>query len=222
MSHSQSRVWALSQTANKESGTCSVCLSTRQLHLKDGTVHQHGPRGNRCPGSDKLPRHVSDDRAATLASRSATCSDTASVPAPTSADSSSRCFQPSLSLPSTSGQQIRGFPSASSTTPLSSHSVHSHPVLGVPTIKHIPKPARAACASNLEGILKKIASNPSEPSSWHLLLSFAQNILRAPKRGGRKRNLATAIIMRTNSSSVDDEKSVRTASSSAKRDAVSS
>ena len=122
----------LSQTANKESGTCSVCLSTRQLHLKDGTVHQHGPRGNRCPGSDKLPLHVSDDRAAILASRSATCSDAASLPAPTYADSSSGCFQPSLPLPSNSGQLIRSSPSVSPTTPLPSHSVPSHPVLGAP------------------------------------------------------------------------------------------
>ena len=165
MSHSQSRVWALSQTANKESGTCSVCLSTRQLHLKDGTVHQHGPRGNRCPGSDKLPVHVSHDRAAILASRSDSGTDDASMPAPTSADSSSGCFQPSIPLPSTTGQPIRGSPSVSPTTPLPSHSVPSHPVLGAPTIKHIPKPTRAACASNLEGILRKIASNPSEPSS---------------------------------------------------------
>ena len=144
------------------------------------------------------------------------------MPAPTSADTSSGCFQPSMPLPSTSGQPIRGSPSVSPTTPLPSHSVPSHPVLGAFTIKHIPKPARAACASNLEGILRKIASNPSEPSSWHLLLSFAQNILRAPNRGGRKRNLASAIIKRTNSSSEDDEESVRTAFSSAKRDAVTS
>ena len=144
MSHSQSRVWALSQTANKDSGTYSVCLSTRQLHLKDGTVHQHEPRGNICPGSDKLPLHVPDDRAAILASRSASCLDAASVPAPTSADSSSGCFQPSMPLPSTSGQTIRGSPSVSPTTPLPSHSVPSHPVLGAPTIKHIPKPDSVA------------------------------------------------------------------------------
>ena len=134
MSHSQSRVWALFETVNKESGTCSVYLSTRQLHLKDGIVHLYGLRGNRCPGSYKLPLHVSDDRAASLASRSATCRDAASVTAPT----------------------------------------------------------------------------------------FAQNILRVPKRGGRKRNLASAIIKRTNFNPVDDEKSVRTAFSSAKRDVVTS
>ena len=74
----------------------------------------------------------------------------------------------------------------------------------------------------MKGILRKIASNPSEPSSLHLLLSFAQKILRTRKRGGRKINLEAAIIKRTNCSSVVDEESVRTASSSAKRDAVTS
>jgi len=48
-------IWPLSQTANKSNGVCSVCLATRQLHLRDGTVHRHGPRHNPCPGSGKLP-----------------------------------------------------------------------------------------------------------------------------------------------------------------------
>ena len=50
-----SQTWALSQTANKASGTCSVCRAVRQLHHKDGTVHKHGPRSNPCPGSNKPP-----------------------------------------------------------------------------------------------------------------------------------------------------------------------
>ena len=162
MSHSQSRVWALSQTANK-SGPCSVYLTTRQLHLKDGTVHQHGPRDNRCPGSDKLPLHVSDDRAAILASRSASCRDAASVPAPTSADSSSGCFQPSMPLPSTSGQPIRGSPSVSPTTPLPSHTVPSHPVIGAPTIKHIPKPARVLVPAIWRVFLEKLRATRLSP-----------------------------------------------------------
>ena len=48
------RTWTLSQTANKESGIFSVCLSIRH-HLKYGTVHVHGPRHSCCPGSDKPP-----------------------------------------------------------------------------------------------------------------------------------------------------------------------
>ena len=50
-----SQWWPLSQEANKSSGTCSVCLAVRQLHLRDGTVHKHGPRGNPCLGSNKPP-----------------------------------------------------------------------------------------------------------------------------------------------------------------------
>src|SRR5277367_1708286 len=55
LSMSQPRSWPLSQTANKLQGVCSACRAVRQLHLKDNTVHRHGPRNNPCPGSDKLP-----------------------------------------------------------------------------------------------------------------------------------------------------------------------
>ncbi len=51
--HPQS--WVLSQEANKNSGTCSVCFATRQLHNKDGTIHRHGPRDHPCSGSHQLP-----------------------------------------------------------------------------------------------------------------------------------------------------------------------
>jgi len=50
-----SQAWPLSQTANKVNGVCSVCHATRQLHLKDGTVHRHGPRNQPCSGSHKPP-----------------------------------------------------------------------------------------------------------------------------------------------------------------------
>jgi len=53
MSHRQT--WRLSQDAGRNSGECSVCHAVRQLHLKDGTVHQHGPRDNRCLRSGKPP-----------------------------------------------------------------------------------------------------------------------------------------------------------------------
>jgi len=48
-----SQQWPLSQTADKFCGTCSVCLATRQFHLKDRKIHRHGPRDNPCPGSNK-------------------------------------------------------------------------------------------------------------------------------------------------------------------------
>jgi len=49
------QTWPLSQNANKSSGLCIVCRATRQLHIKDGTIHQHGPRDDPCPGSNKPP-----------------------------------------------------------------------------------------------------------------------------------------------------------------------
>ena len=47
--------WPLSQNINKQKGVCNFCKSVRQLHLKDGTIHQHRPRKNPCLGSHKLP-----------------------------------------------------------------------------------------------------------------------------------------------------------------------
>jgi len=46
--------------AYKSNGVCGVCRATRQLHLKDGTVHKHGPRTRPCAGSHKPPRDVSN------------------------------------------------------------------------------------------------------------------------------------------------------------------
>src|ERR1043165_2442092 len=44
-----------SQISLKASGVCSVCGVIRQLHVKDGRVHLHGPRNNPCPGSNQPP-----------------------------------------------------------------------------------------------------------------------------------------------------------------------
>src|SRR5260221_11485401 len=53
MAHRQT--WALSQTANKNKGTCSVCGAIRQIHMTNGTLHLHGPRKKPCTGSNKPP-----------------------------------------------------------------------------------------------------------------------------------------------------------------------
>ena len=45
----------LFQDCSKSSGQCSVCKATRQLHLRDGLIHVHGPRNNSYPGSNKPP-----------------------------------------------------------------------------------------------------------------------------------------------------------------------
>ena len=50
-----SQTWSLSQEANKKYETCRVCFATRQQHMKDGTVHNHGPRNKPCSGSHQPP-----------------------------------------------------------------------------------------------------------------------------------------------------------------------
>ena len=55
-----SQNWPLSQLINKFNGTCSVCLATRQVYIRTGTIHKHGPRHDPCPGSNKPPLQTCD------------------------------------------------------------------------------------------------------------------------------------------------------------------
>src|ERR1700733_13669570 len=44
----------------KAKGNCSHCLTSIKLHQKDGLVHLHGPRDDRCPGSNRPPLDTRD------------------------------------------------------------------------------------------------------------------------------------------------------------------
>ena len=184
MSHKQS--WSLSQGANKSSGICSCCRATGQLHLKDGTMHQHGPRKNRCPGSNKPPLSTAPHPLAPTFSQA---SLPASAPVSVSASSSSPASTPASS-------------STPSSTAISSAGValprFAHPWLNAPTIKHIPKSARPACGNLLSKSLDKIIAKPDEISSWSSLLNFGKQILLQPARTGKRHNLASIIKKRTN------------------------
>ena len=189
MSQTFPRTWNLSQTANKESGICSVCLSVRQLHLTDGTVHVHGPRHSHCPGSDKPPRQSDGNHAAIHDLAVTSCSQTDTKAAPTCST------QPG----SVQSDQLQPGPKANGSPPdAAQQSGPSHPPPGISTVKHIPRPARAACARHLENVLRRVISNPTDTAAWDLLLNFGHDILRASERGGRKRNLASTILKRTN------------------------
>ena len=131
------RSWPLSQDANKNSGVCSGCRAVRQLHLKDGKVHRHGPRDNPCPGSNKLPLSVSSNLPCTTG------------PSPQSQPQS----QPSNASTASRSPSIHG--PTTNPAPFSSW----HPVQQ-PLIKHAPKSARPACAWHLAKIL-----NPLRPCS---------------------------------------------------------
>ena len=148
MSQSISQPWRLSQTANKSNGVCSVCHATRQLHLKDGTVHRHGPRDKPCPGSDKLPLGPSGGHGAPQSS------------------------QPSAGVIVSSSNSVRTddipiLPPDPSPAADSSWKPLNHGV-----IKHIPKSARAACASHFASLLRSVTLQPETASNWYTLFQW--------------------------------------------------
>ena len=65
-----------------------------------------------------------------------------------------------------------------------------------PSIKHIPKSARAACASHLASVLRLIVSAPASASNWIALFNWAGSILQPPKRGGKRHNVTATIKSR--------------------------
>jgi len=59
---------------------------------------------------------------------------------------------------------------------------------GVVPIKHIPKSARATCASHMATLLRSVVSNPRCVSNWVGLFNWTGTVLHPPKRGGRRHN----------------------------------
>ena len=128
---SQPRSWPLSQTANKSSGNCSVCLAVCQLLKKDGTVHRHGPRSQPCPGSAKPPlggaanTPTAEDTTATNSRNDRTTEDPSS-PASSAAATT-------INVDSGNSYQLQSF------------------IFNSRVIKRIPKSARTACAGLSSG-----------------------------------------------------------------------
>jgi hypothetical protein len=165
--HSQS--WALSQEANKKSGTCSVCFATRQLHNKDGIIHRHGPRDNPCSGSHLLPLSQSTITASQLVQ----ATSTSIRPAVFTLSNSATVIS--------SGQQSSG-------------DTVQHPVHCALVLKRIPKNARVHVGNLLQKLINDVLQHPSSLVSWSRLLGFPSACLTKPCRGGKSRNLTTAII----------------------------
>jgi len=137
---SQPQSWPLSQDANKSSGVCSVCRATRQLHMKDGTVHKHGPRHSPCPGSHKLP----------LGTSVACPPSTDVIQSLPAAGVGSSASPPSSSAGSSGNPQAATSDQADLIwTPVECS-----------VIKHIPKSARPACATHLAGLLRAVVAQP--------------------------------------------------------------
>jgi len=159
MSHS--RWWPVSQEANKSSGACSVCRATRQLHLKDGTIHKHSPCDRPCAGSHKPPLGAGIDHTTSTAAAAVNSSVNASI-APSS---------DSVSATASAHSQLRWSPTECA------------------VIKHIPKSARPLCASHLAGVLRPVVAKPHDFSSWLSVFNWSTSILHPPKRGGKWHNL---------------------------------
>ena len=167
-----SQPWPLSQDANKSNGVCSVCFATRQLHIRDGTVHKHGPRNNPCPGSNKAPL---------------------SAGIPVGRASNASCH----TVTSTANPQFVATPdplasTQSSNTQPTTLWLPTHP----PIIKHIPKSARPACASHLSHLLSGVVSNPGDVHRWLSILNWTKLVLATPKRGGKRHNV-TSVVKKT-------------------------
>ena len=142
MSNSQS--WTLSQEANKKRGVCKVCLEEHNLLLKDGTVRQHGKTGkssNPCAGSYQLPHSIVPESLSRSSKSSASDRDTAGF---------------NIVAEGTRASSVHTLPSTSVT----------HPTLSGATVKHIPRSARAVCATLLTNIFRRIEGNVEEIEGW--------------------------------------------------------
>ena len=169
-----SQKWIMSQTANKASGVCPVCKATRQLHLKDGTLHQHGPRTNRCPGTGQKPL-------------TNVCNPITSASSP----------------PPVPSQACSQFPLVNSVA-YNPDSFVSHPPYWQRSIKHIPKAARFTCAQTLTSLLRAVVAHPELAANWQAILDFGFNILRCPVRGGKRHNMSSTILKRCGGSASED------------------
>jgi len=159
----QKQTWPLSQEANKSNGICSYCFAVRQLHLKDGTVHKHGPHHSPCPGSHKPPVDPSQvpQGQGSPSTSSATPRD----------NNNNNSAPPVINLATDASQPTPSFQLQ--------HPAH------ISIIKRIPKSARPACCKHLSEIIRKVSRDTSDLDAWSALLGFGQHILRQPPRGGK-------------------------------------
>lgn len=164
----------------KTSGICSVCRSTRLLHLKDGTVHLHGPRRSPCPGSHKPPL--------------------VSLPL---ADGGL-----GASVPTASPRADPGIaPDGNDSVPSDGNGTLWAPHQG-PIIKHIPKAARSGCAAHLAALFRSAVDDQSSLEPWIGILNWSHNILSAPTRRGKRHNLTAILRGRLSDTTTDPDVSL--------------
>ena len=197
-----SQTWRLSQEANKASGVCSVCLNVRQLHLKDGLVHRHGPRHKPCAGSHKPPLAVTSSQTDSLDCVTQKSQQEVASSCQFDLAGSGPSSMPNLESVALSGVKCMpsvtcSFASASSDV---SRDTREHPVwfssYSSGIIKHIPKSARSVCASHLAGLFNQVVTHASDIDRWFDILCWPKTILFIPKRGGKRHNISSELKKR--------------------------
>ena len=109
-----------------------------------------------------------------------------------------------LSYPASSSSHSSGPPPTphTSSVPLpsstssSSPPIHTTDGLVPPSIKWIPRGARAQCASLLTRLISEVVKSPDHITPWENLLAFGGVILQRPPRGGCHRNLGNILSRR--------------------------
>ena len=166
-----------SQTAPLQ-GTCSGCGLTRRLHSDGRLVYRHGLHNKPCPGSGKPPTSIIDHSQSSDISKAA-----------------------GIQVPGVSSQVCAAIDVASvqRSDPL------PHVTCGGPTIKHIPKSTRVACVGMLTQLLDEVLGSLVDEGHWLNLLSFGDDILSKPSRGGRWHSLSPQIKKRCSNTTVEME-----------------
>src|SRR6218665_3625618 len=188
---SKTKAFTKPKTA-KASGVCSLCLSVRQLHKRDGYVHVHGFINDPCRGSRLPPLSsvMTQQQVSRVISSSQRDEDSAE----------GRQSSTPADLHLDTGQGTTG----SVEIEVDDGGVDGEAnIIGHPrqrrgmVMKHIPKGARFACSKALTDILQSIIGKPSEIEHWNRLLFFTSNILKQPKRSERRRNVAKLMWSRS-------------------------
>ena len=137
--------WPLSQNINKQLGVCNFLKPVRQLHLKDGTIHLHGPRKNPCPRSHEL--------LAVSISLQQNSSDLVQSILKPELPAVHELMLHSTLMVDNDQFPPKPPPSHSSLFPASHSVLFEHPQFGLPIIKHIPKSVRPSCNAYLSTLL---------------------------------------------------------------------
>src|SRR6218665_3454998 len=163
-------------TSSKAKSKYSVCFKTRKLHDKDGKVHLHGPRIERCKGSKKPPSLAIDAFNATLTKHGQIFTASSGVPHMTPGNT----LNVNKQRVTTAGDSFQDQP-------------FSPPQVQQGLLRHIPKGARTCAARLLTKIINNITQDPNAIDGWRSLLSFGALVLERPSRGGKRRNLTEMV-----------------------------